>query len=239
MSAASNYTERGDGVKEHHDKDLESLLRHELDNAPKVRAAIDAYAELSESEKLLFRLAAGVSLDAVVESERRRPAAGAINDSKYALYDSPDASVKSDRPANNQSTNAPQIQPLVRNLMKTLLEDYPTFLSDTDINNLMDRDYIHKILVLKLNSYPLLRKRESGRMGSESDRRPRYYVKVYAGKFYVCSQWQQYNHLYNARSLLRFVDDLAARHPAHPGTPALERHKKALNDYIAQFRGNA
>ena len=202
MSVALNYTERGDGVKEHHDKDLESLLRHELDNAPKVRAAIDAYAELSESEKLLFRLSAGVSLDADAKSERRRPAAGAINDSPDAVKDSPDAAVESDRPASTSPTKAPQIQPFVRNLMKTLLEDYPTFLSDTDISNMMDRDYIKKILRLKLGSYPLLRKKESGRMGSESDRHMRYYVKVYAGKFYVCSQWQEDDHLFNARNLL-------------------------------------
>ena len=226
-------------MKEHHDKDLEALLRHELENAPKVRAVIDAYSELSESEKLLFRLAARVSLDADAQSERRRPAAGAINDSPGAVYDSPDAAVKSDRPANNQPTNAPQIQPLVRNLMKTLLEDYPTFLSDTDINNLMNRDYNQKILGLQLGGFPLLRKRESGRMGSESDSQERYYAKLYAGKFYVCSQWWKKDHYSNARSLLRFVDDIADRHLAHPGIPALEGHKKALSDYIAQFRGNA
>ena len=226
-------------MREHHGKDLESLLRHELDNALKVQAVVNAYAELSESEKLLFRLAAGVSLNADAQSERRRPTAGAINDSPDAVKDSPDAAVKSEGPSNTSPTNARRIQPLVQNLMATLLEDYPTFLSDTDINNLMDRDYIHKILGLKLSSFPLLRKRESGRMGSESDRYMRYYVKVYAGKFYVCSQWPKDAHLFNARSLLRFVDDLAARHPAHPGIPALAQHKKAINDYIAQFRNDS
>ena len=225
-------------MREHHGKDLESLLRHELDNALKVQAVVNAYAELSESEKLLFRLATGVSLNADAQSERRRPAAGAISDSPDAVYDSPDAVVESERPASTSPTKTSQIQPLVQNLMKTLLEDYPTFLSDTDISNMMDRDYIKKILKLKLGIYPLLRKRESGRMGSESDRRMRYYVKVYAGKFYVCSQWQRDDHLLNARNLLRFVDDLVARHPAHSGIPALERHKKALNDYIAQFRSD-
>ena len=226
-------------MKEHHDKDLESLLRHELDNAPKVRAVIDAYAELSESEKLLFRLATGVSLNADAQSERRRPATGAISDSPDAVYDSPNAAVKSEGTASTSPTKTSQIQPLVRNLMKTLLEDYPTFLSDTDINNLMNRDYNQKMLGLQLGGFPLLRKRESGRMGSESDSQERYYAKLYAGKFYVCSQWWKKDHYSNARSLLRFVDDLAYWHPAHPGAPALARHKKALNDYIAQFRNDS
>ena len=238
MSAASNYTERGDGVKEHHDKDLESLLRHELDNAPKVRAAIDAYAELSESEKLLFRLAAGVSLDDAVESERRRPAAGAISDSPDAVKDSPDAAVKSEGPASTSPAKARQIQPLVRNLMKTLLEDYPTFLSDTDIRNLQDKDYCKNNLGFKIYN-PLLRNTEAGTKGSDNDKYNRYWVTPYNKRFYVCKEWQRDDHLLNARNLLRFVDDLAARHPAHPGTPALERHKKALNDYIAQFRDDA
>ena len=238
MSVALYYTERGDGVKEHHDKDLESLLRHELDNAPKVRAAIDAYAELSESEKLLFRLAAGVSLDADAQSEMR-PAAGAINDSPDAVYDSPDAAVKSDGTASASPAKAPQIQPLVRNLMKTLLEDYPTILDDTDIRNLRDQDYCKNNLGLEINNLPLLRNTEVGTKGSDNDNNNRYWVTPYNKRFYVCKEWGAKDHLSNARSLLRFVDELAARHPAHPGTSALARHKKALNDYIAQFRSDA
>lgn len=241
MSAASNYTERGNGVKEHHDKDLETLLRHELDNSPKVRAVVDAYAELSESEKLLFRLAAGVNLDATVENERRRPTARAINDSPdaVAVGDSPDAVVESERPSSTSPTKAPQIQPLVQNLMETLLEDYPTFLSDTDIRNLQDNDYCKNNLGLKINNLPLLRNTEAGTKGSDNDNYNRYWVTPYNKRFYVCKEWWPKHHLFNARSLLRFVDDLADRHPAHPGTPALARHKKALNNYIAQFRYDA
>lgn len=223
-------------MNEHHDEDWEKLLRHELENAPKVRAVLNAYAGLSESEKLLFRLAAGVSLDVDAKSGMRRPIAGPTGDSPDAVRVSPDAAVKSDVPTYTPPTNARRIQPLVQSLMKTLLEDYPTFLSDTDINNLMNRDYIQKILGLQIGGFPLLRKMESGRRGSVNDRKMRYYAKLYAGKFYVCKEWWKKDHLYNARSLLQFVNELADRHPAHPGIPALERHKKALSDYIAQFR---
>ena len=226
-------------MKEHHDKNLESLLRHELDNAPKVRAVVNSYAELSESEKLLFRLAAGVSLDAAVECEVRRPATGTINDSPDAVTNSPDVAVKSDEPSITSPTKAPQIQPLVQNLMETLLEDYPTFLSDTDIRNLQDKDYCKNNLGLKINNLPLLRNTEAGTKGSDNDNYNRYWVTPYNKRFYVCKEWGPKDHLSNARSLLRFVDELADRHPAHTGTPALARHKKALNDYIAQFRGDA
>ena len=228
-------------MKEHHDKDLESLLWHELDNAPKVRAAIDAYAELSESEKLLFRLAAGVSLDADAKIERPRPTAGAINDSPdaVAVGDSPDAVVESERPSSTSPTKVPQIQPLVQNMMETLLEDYPTFLSDTDIHNLQDKDYCKNNLGLKINNLPLLRNTEAGTKGSDNDNYNRYWVTPYNKRFYVCKEWWPKYHLFNARSLLRFVDELAARDPAHPGIPALARHKKALNDYIAQFRNDS
>lgn len=226
-------------MNEHHDKDWEKLLQHELEDAPKVRAVINAYAGLSESEKLLFRLAAGVSLDVDAKSGMRRPTAGSTGDSPDAVEVSPDAAAESESPANTPPKKAHQIQPLARSLMKTLLEDYPTFLSDTDINNLMNRDYIQRILGLQIGGFPLLRKMESGRRGSENDNKMRYYAKLYAGKFYVCKEWWKKDHLYNARSLLRFVDELADRHPAHPGIPALERHKKALNDYIAHFRDDA
>ena len=238
MYVALYYTERGDGVKEHHGKDLESLLRHELDNALKVQAVVNAYAELSESEKLLFRLTAGVSLDAAVENETRRPAAGAINDSPDTVKDSPDAAVKSEMPSSTSPTKTSQIQPLVRNLMKTLLEDYPTILDDTDIRNLRDQDYCKNNLGLKIYK-PLLRNTEAGTKGSDNDNYNRYWVTPYNKRFYVCKEWGPKDHLSNARSLLRFVDDLAARHPAHPGAPALARHKKALNDYIARFRDDA
>ena len=124
------------------------------------------------------------------------------------------------------------VQPIVQSLMKTLLEDYPTLLTDVDIRNLMNRDYCQKVLGFQLGGFPLLRKREAGRRGSDNDNYARYYFKLYAGKFYVCSQWWRDDHLSNAKNLLRFVTELAQKNPNHPGVPALERHKQAFLEYI-------
>ena len=133
-------------------------------------------------------------------------------------------------PAETEPLNkSAQLQPIVRNLMKTLLEDQPAFLDHTDIRNLMDPEYCKRELGLQLTNHALLRNVESGRQVSGHDR---YYKKPYAGKFYVCSEWWKTYHLDNARSLLKFVTGLIRRNPNHPGIPALEIHKRALRDYI-------
>ena len=125
-----------------------------------------------------------------------------------------------------------KIQPLVKSLMKTLLEDYPTLLDEADMHNLLNREFCKNKLGLDLGGFALLRKMEDGRKGSENDRNDRYYVKLYAGRFYVCSQWWKDEHLSNAINLLRFVDELAERNPNHPGVPALEFHKRLFQEYI-------
>ena len=101
-----------------------------------------------------------------------------------------------------------------------------------NIANLMDREYTQRTLGLQLAGFPLLRRREAGRNGSDSDREDRFYARLYAGRFYVCSQWWKDYYLANIRSLLRFVGELAGRDPDHLGIPVLERHMRALREYI-------
>ena len=132
----------------------------------------------------------------------------------------------------SEETQRGQVQPIVRDLMKTLLEDHPSLLTETDIENLMNLDYSQNTLALQLGGFPLLRPREAGRRGSDNDRHYRFYTKLYGGRFYVCSQWWRDNHLDNARSLLRFVDQLVGRNPNHIGIPELERYIKSFGDYI-------
>ena len=96
----------------------------------------------------------------------------------------------------------------------------------------MDREYTQTILGLRLAGFPLLRGREAGRRGSDSDRQDRFYAKLYAGRFYICSQWWKDYHLANTRSLLRFVGEITGRDPDHPGISVLERHMRALEEYI-------
>ncbi len=187
------------------------LLELELQRNERVRAAVAAYEELADEEKALFRLAVGISQDTTVRT--REPGCRSTADM-------------------SEGTQPDQVQPIVRELMKTLLEDYPSLFTETDIENLMNRDYTQNILGLQLGGFPLLRRREAGRRGSDNDRQNRFYTKLYADRFYVCSQWWRDDHLDNAKSLLRFVDQLAGRDPKHIGIPELERHMKSLRDYI-------
>ena len=122
-----------------------------------------------------------------------------------------------------------QIQPLVRNLMETLLDDFPSLLDDADLVSIMDNEYCKKALGLRIGNYPLLRGIEDGRkIGGHG----RYGEKVYGDKFYVCSQWWKSYHLANAASLLRFVDELIGRRAGHPGLSALQKHRAELQAYI-------
>ena len=130
------------------------------------------------------------------------------------------------KPPRPPKPNGAKIQPLVQNLMTTLLEDCPTLLDGTDLRNLMDRDYCKNILRLKIGNFPLLRERTEGRTDN------RYWKEVYGGRFYVCSQWWKTHHVSNAVSLLQFVNDIAQGKPEHPGTPALENVRKQLQEYI-------
>ncbi len=126
-------------------------------------------------------------------------------------------------------TPSGQIQPIVRGLMKTLLEDHPTLLDEGDTQKLMDSDYCKRILGLTIGNFPLLRSVEAGRF---EGRRARYWNHVYDGRFYVCSQWWKDHHAENAASLLRFVQEIAAKKPDNPGVNALSSHKRELSDYI-------
>ena len=192
-------------------KDLRTLVELELERNAEVRAAVDAYMELAEEEKAVFRLAVGISQDTTDSSGKSRR-----------------------RPSNERRSGIEQkrVQPHVQSLMKTLLEDYPTLLDDAEIRNLMNRDYCRKTLGFQTGGFPLLRRTEVGRKGSDNDIHDRYYVKRYAGRLYVCNNWWPTHHLANTESLLRFVTQLAERNPNHPGVPALEHHKQALQDYI-------
>ena len=125
--------------------------------------------------------------------------------------------------------NAPrskvQVQPLVplvKALMRTLLVDHPSLLSEAEKSGLTDNAYCSKKKGLRIG-FGLIRKKERGK-----DRR--YWVGTY-GDFYVCSQWSRY-HCDNAQSLLAFVKDLTRRNPEHEDT--LRPHAQDFCEYLAR-----
>ena len=125
------------------------------------------------------------------------------------------------------------VQPLVQDLMDTLLIRCPVLIDQNDRRNLMDGDYCKRTVGLRINGLPLLRRVADGR---EISGHARYWKKRY-GEFHVCSQWWKEYHLDNARSFLNFVAELAEMKFERPETGLLEKHRKAFQDYIDRAEG--
>lgn len=114
-----------------------------------------------------------------------------------------------------------RIQPLVEDLMRTLLVARPALLSDAEKSNLQDNVYCKRGLRLRIGNFALIRREALNK---------RYWRARY-GDFYVCSQWGKSYHCANAQSLLAWVEDLIARKPSH--ADVLRPHAQAFGDYLA------
>ena len=130
------------------------------------------------------------------------------------------------------SVSAEKLQPLVQDLMNTLLVGYPPLLDETGKRKLLDREYCKRVVGLQIGNLPLLRRVEDEPF---SDKR-RYYADPYGG-FYVCSQWWKSHHVDNARSLLKFVTELSEKMAGKPNVAQLTIHENAFRDYIKQAKG--
>lgn len=124
-----------------------------------------------------------------------------------------------------------KIQPLVRDLMWTLLVEFPELLDGEDKRGLQDEAYCWR-LGLEISNLPLLRHIGSG---TEVNGYNRYWRDPF-GDFYVCSQWWKQHHHSNARALLAFIEDVAERSERHPERYALRRHKQAFRNYLVGAR---
>ena len=122
-----------------------------------------------------------------------------------------------------------RLQPIVRNLMRTLLEDYPSLLDDDDIRNFQDASYCRDILGLTLGGFELLRSLSEGK---DVNGHARYWAKIYGGRYYVCNNWWKAHHLTNAKALQALVSAIIHRSEGHPGIPTLQNHWRELNEYI-------
>ena len=124
-------------------------------------------------------------------------------------------------------TKEARLQPLVRDLMETLLIRCPDLLEESDKRALENREFCKRDLGLKLGNRPLLRPVAEGRMISG---RSRYYEKRY-GNHYVSSEWSR-PHGHNARSLLKFVEELIEKKATHPDARKLHKHREAIETYL-------
>lgn len=123
-----------------------------------------------------------------------------------------------------------KIQPLVEDLMRTLLVARPALLSDAEKRDLQDNVHCNSRIGLQIGNFGLIRRIEEGRIINGHGR---YWADRY-GDFYVCSQWGKSYHRANAQSLLAWVEDLIERKPEHAN--ALRPHAQAFRDYLAENR---
>ena len=104
-----------------------------------------------------------------------------------------------------------KLQNIIKDLMHTVLEDFPEMLDENEIGQLENTKNPRG---LKL-SYTLIRKVSNGRhFGKYS----RYWKDPFAGQWYVCSEWGLQDHRHNAgklstwtRSLIAGAEDPGAR----------------------------
>ena len=121
-----------------------------------------------------------------------------------------------------------RIQPLVRNLMQTLLENFPSLLPESDRSKLMDRSYCRDQLGLGLGGFALLRHQGEG---VEINGQARYWQRAYADRYLVTNNWGRQYHRHNAAALLRWVEELIRRNAGQPGIAELESCRAAFQNY--------
>lgn len=124
----------------------------------------------------------------------------------------------------------PTLQEIIRPLMQTLLEDFPSLLTEEDIQDMKDPNYCTKVLGLKISNLSLLRDVGYGRQVSDHDR---FYTRVYAGQYFVSNNWWADNHPHNAKALQAWVSEIIRRNEGHLGVAALQEHWYELNSFIA------
>ena len=123
-----------------------------------------------------------------------------------------------------------RIQHLVRNLMQTVLEDFPNLLTESELSNLLDAADCRQSLGLEIGGLALLRSQGEG---AENSGRPRrYWQKVYAGRYFVTNNWWGPKHRHNAEALLRWVEGLIQRNAGQPGIAELESCRDTFQNYL-------
>ncbi len=98
-----------------------------------------------------------------------------------------------------------KLQKIIKDLMRTVLEDFPGTLDENEISQLENEK---NPLGLKIgNHLELIRKVAKGPQISGHNR---YWTRPFAGRWYVCSQWGKQDHRHNAGKLSIWVKSLIA-----------------------------
>lgn len=94
------------------------------------------------------------------------------------------------------------LQDIVRDLMRTVLEDFSEAL-DGEMIDLLETS--KNPLGLKIGNHALIRRVRDGTLVAGHNR---YWTRPYGGQWFVCSQWWKDDHPHNARRLAAWVETL-------------------------------
>ena len=92
-----------------------------------------------------------------------------------------------------------RLQDIVRDLMRTVLEDFPGTFGEEEIGQL---ENTRNPLGMKIGNHTLIRKVSEGPRISG---RNRYWTRPFAGRWYICSQWWLKDNRHNAGKLSEWV----------------------------------
>ncbi len=107
-------------------------------------------------------------------------------------------------PPTEATERGENLQDIVKDLMRCVLEDFPGTLDENAINHL---ESAKNPLGLKIGNLELIRKVAKGRYVGHHNR---YWKHPFAGRWYVCAQWWRQDHRHNARKLSIWVSSLIA-----------------------------
>ena len=175
--------------------------------ADKVRDNIGVAPQRSEIEKFLLRLPpVSAPSPPAVRPRARRPEHPAGREPQGKTAETRESKSENDEPSRGGMATGAEggnsLQDIVKDLMRTVLEESPETLDEETIDRL---ETARNPLGLKIGNHTLLRKVSDGRMVGGHGR---YWTRPYAGKWYVCSQWSKQDHRHNARTLGAWVESL-------------------------------
>lgn len=178
--------------------------------ADKVKGDVGVKPGLSDVEEFLRRLPAAPPLPSpAVRSPTRQWERPAGRDPRVGIETSVSRATSHSSTRGTTAIGAVHghsegFQDVVYDLMRTLLEEYPTLLNAETIGYLETTTHP---LGTKL-SYPLIRRRAKGRI---LNGHARYKKDLFADRWHVCTEWNKKEHRHNARKLAEWVESLIAR----------------------------
>ena len=216
-----NWKEAFRTILDHSDRSLVSELRDHRNKWAHQEpfSTEDAYRALDSSHRLLISVSAPQVQQ--IDALKREQLHVLAQEQERAQPRRSNTGAASRVPPPIQGKRIEQIQPLVRDLMRVILDRRPV--PEEEIRNLMNPDYCKQELGIRVSNFPLVKE----------DRNPakRYWKDQFAHRYYVCSQWWKVHHLHNAQRLRDYLVTLIERYQDKERNTLLRRLIAELEDF--------